>query len=184
MTSYERVKAALEHREGGRVPFDLGGSVLTGINRHAYVALRRYLGLPEVELKLVDQMQQLARVNEDLLARLEVDIACVDPEAPAGPTLARAAVRDGEYWRMVDEWGIAWKMPVDGGYYFDMADQPLKAAEIAADLERFPWPNPTESARFATLKKRADSAVAQGKAYILGRQYAGIWETALWMCGF
>ena len=22
------------------------------------------------------------------------------------------------------------------------------------------------------------------KAYILGRQYAGIWETALWMCGF
>ncbi len=32
MTSYERVKAALEHREADRIPFDLGGTVLTGMN--------------------------------------------------------------------------------------------------------------------------------------------------------
>ncbi|MDX9957711.1 MAG: hypothetical protein RBT68_04635 [Spirochaetia bacterium] len=48
MTSYERVKAAVEHREADKVPLDLGGSVLTGINRKAYVNLRKYLGLPEV----------------------------------------------------------------------------------------------------------------------------------------
>lgn len=185
MNSYERVRAAVEHREGDRIPFDLGGSVLTGINRHAYVALRAYLGLPRRELKLVDPMQQLARVEADLLARLEVDVACVDPDAPAGPTLARPPVLEGEYWRMVDEWGISWKMPANGGHYFDMTDQPLKRAESAADLEAFPWPDPREGARFATIKARADRAVLEeGKAYILGRQYAGIWETALWMCGF
>jgi uroporphyrinogen decarboxylase len=86
---------------------------------------------------------------------------------------------------MVDEWGISWKMPVEGGHYFDMTDQPLKKAESAADLDAFPWPDPKQDARFATLKARADAAVeGEGKAYILGRQYAGIWETALWMCGF
>jgi uroporphyrinogen decarboxylase len=185
VTSYERVKAALEHREGDRIPFDLGGSVLTGINRHAYVKLRRYLGLPEREVDLVDPMQQLARVEDDLLARLEVDVACVDPDPPSGPTLAKDPVIEGEYWRMVDEWGISWRMPVKGGHYFDMSGQPLKGAETAADFQFFPWPNPIQEARFATLKARADKAVfGEKKAYILGRQYAGIWETALWMCGF
>lgn len=185
MTSYERVKAALEHREPDRVPFDLGGSVLTGINRRAYENLRRYLGLPRVEPRLVDATQQLARVDADLLSRLEVDVACVDPDPPEGPSLARPPVLEGEYWRMVDEWGISWRMPAEGGHYYDMADQPLKAAETAADLEGFPWPDPRQAARFATLRSRAEAAVkGEGKAYILGRQYAGIWETALWMCGF
>jgi uroporphyrinogen decarboxylase len=185
MTSYERVKAALEHREPDRLPFDLGGSVLTGINRHAYANLRRYLGLPIGDGRLVDAMQQLARPEKDLLERLGVDVACVDPDPPAGRSLARAPVLEGEYWRMVDEWGISWKMPAAGGHYFDMTDQPLKGAETAADLKAFPWPDPRQAARFATMKARADAAVkGEGKAYILGRQYAGIWETALWMCGF
>ena len=185
MTSYERVKAALEHREADRIPFDLGGSVLTGINVHAYKKLRLHLGLPELTISFVDEMQQLARVDQDMLDRLEVDVRCVDPSPPEGPTLAKPAVKDGDYWKMVDEWGITWKMPVEGGHYFDMTDRPLKNAETAADLEAFPWPDPREAARFATIKERADAAVhGEKKAYILWRQYAGIWETALWMCGF
>ncbi len=185
MTSYERVKATLEHREPDRIPFDLGASVLTGINRHAYVRLRKYLGLPEKELLLVDPMQQLARVDEDLLSLLDVDVDCVDPDAPAGSTLARSPVVEGEYWKMVDEWGIGWKMPVEGGHYFDMTDRPLENAECPEELEKYPWPDPEEPARFSTMKERAGRSVfGRKKAYILGRQYAGIWETALWICGF
>jgi uroporphyrinogen decarboxylase len=185
MTRYERVKAALDHREPDRVPFDLGGSVLTGINRGAYKKLREHLGLPQREILILDATQQLARVDEDVLDRLGVDVACVDPEPPAGPTLARPAARDGDYWRMIDEWGISWKMPVTGGHYFDMTDQPLKDAESTSDLDSFPWPDPVQEARFVNLKSRADAVVFdEKKAYILGRQYAGIWETALWMCGF
>lgn len=44
-TSYERVKAALEHRESDRVPFDLGSSGVTGINIKCLNNLRNYLGL-------------------------------------------------------------------------------------------------------------------------------------------
>ena len=117
MTSYERVKAAVEHREADRVPFDLGGSVLTGINRKAYINLRKYLGLPEVEIRIMDEMQQLARPDADFLRKIEVDVACVDPDGPSTPGLATKSTRDGEYLRMNDEWGIEWRMPVDNGLY-------------------------------------------------------------------
>lgn len=185
MNSYERVKAALEHREADRIPFDLGGSVLTGINRKAYVALRDYLGLPKKEIRILDPMQQLARPDDDFLTRLEVDVACVDPDAPSSPGLKTEPVLDGAYWRMKDEWGIEWRMPEEGGLYYDMTGHPLSEVSSVAELDRYPWPNPADPARFATLKARADAAVfGEKKAYILGRQYAGIWETALWMSGF
>jgi uroporphyrinogen decarboxylase len=185
MTSYERVKAAVEHKEADKVPFDLGGSVLTGINRKAYVNLRKYLGLPEVEIRIVDEMQQLARPDADFLKKIEVDVACVDPDGPSTPGLATKSTRDGEYLHMNDEWGIEWRMPVDNGLYYDMTGHPLASVDSIAALDAYPWPDPADPARFATLKARADKAVFQdNQAYILGRQYAGIWETALWMSGF
>jgi uroporphyrinogen decarboxylase len=185
MTSYERVKAAVEHREADKVPFDLGGSVLTGINKKAYVNLRAYLGLPELEVSIVDEMQQLARPDADFLRKIEVDVFCVDPDGPSKPGLAKKSTRDGEYLRLNDEWGIEWRMPVDNGLYYDMTGHPLASVDSIAALDAYPWPDPADPARFATLKARADKAVFQDKqAYILGRQYAGIWETALWMSGF
>jgi uroporphyrinogen decarboxylase len=111
-TSYERVKAALEHREPDRIPYDLGGSVLTGINRHAYKRLREYLGMPAKNIEICDVMQQLARVDEDLIDRLKVDVRCVDPSAPAKKGLAQDITREGAYYRMTDEWGIEWRMPI------------------------------------------------------------------------
>lgn len=185
MTSLQRVTAALEHREADRVPFDLGGSVLTGINRHAYARLREHLGLLPGTPELMDPIQQLARVEPDMIEKLGVDVSCVDPAPPSSPGLAKPTTRDGEFWSMTDEWGIGWKMPVSGGHYFDMAAQPLRHGETELDVERFPWPDPVDPARFAGMKRRVDDLMQrQGRAYILGRHYAGIWETALWMCGF
>lgn len=185
LTSFERVRLALEHKEPDRLPFDLGGSVLTGMNRHCYVRLRNYLGLPKTEIQIYDVMQQLARIDEDMIEKLNIDVRCADPSAPSGKGLARDIEQDGDYYKMTDEWGIVWKMPVVGGHYFDMQERPLADAESIQDIEKFPWPDPVDPARFATLKQRADQYVFEDKkAYILGRQYAGIWETALWMCGF
>lgn len=185
MTSYDRVKTALEHREPDRVPFDLGGSVLTGINKEAYQALRAYLGLPELPIEVYDSKQQLARVHQDVLDRLRVDVRCVDPGAPNNPGLATDVVTEGEYRAFTNEWGIKWKMPIDGGLYFDMAGHPLADAESIADLERFAWPDPLDDGRFATMKERADRYVhEEHKAYILGRNAAGMFEVALWMRGF
>ena len=65
-TSRRRVTAALSHQEPDRVPYDLGGTILTGIHQRAYRRLRKHLGLPEVEVEIEDPIQQLARVHEDV----------------------------------------------------------------------------------------------------------------------
>ena len=54
-TSYERVKTSLEHKEPDKVPFDLGGSMVSRININALRNLRKHLGLePEVGTCHVD----------------------------------------------------------------------------------------------------------------------------------
>jgi uroporphyrinogen decarboxylase len=184
-TSYGRVKAALEHQEPDRVPFDLGGSVLTGMHRVAYERLRRHLGLAEVPIEIVDNIQQLARIHQDVLDVLQVDVRAVDPAPPASAPLATPVAEERGVRSFTDEWGITWKTPAGGGLYFDMRAHPLADAETIADLERFAWPNPLDPARFGTLKSRADRFVhEEKKAYVLGRSAAGIFEVALWMRGF
>jgi len=54
MNSRERTLLSLNHKEPDRVPFDMGGTVVTGIGVKAYRNLRKYLGLPEIEPEIVD----------------------------------------------------------------------------------------------------------------------------------
>ena len=41
-SSYERVKVALEHKEPDRIPFDIGGAMVTGINIRALQNFKDY----------------------------------------------------------------------------------------------------------------------------------------------
>lgn len=187
MTSYERVLAALRHQEPDRVPFDLGGTVLTGMNVHCYRRLRSYLGLPEKEPEILDPMQQLARIDEDVIAILEPDVRCVDPNPVAVAPLRKpiALTPDGRYYEMYDELGIGWRMPVDGGHYFDMVRRPLEDIEDEEDIDAYEIPRGDDPSRFPGMKEKADYYVnEEKKAYILGRHNAGIWELALWTRGF
>jgi len=105
-TSRRRVEASLSHQEPDRVPYDLGGTILTGIHEKAYRRLRRHLGLPEVEIEIEDPVQQLGRVHEDVKERLKVDVYGINPSKPRG--IAAPAWSDGEYDKLIDEWGIEW----------------------------------------------------------------------------
>ena len=70
MNSRERVLLTLNHQEPDRVPFDMGGTVVTGIHFKAYNALRDILGLPPRAPKIIDMIQQLALVEDDVMDRL------------------------------------------------------------------------------------------------------------------
>ncbi len=187
MTSYERVLTALRHKEPDRIPFDLGACVLTGMNVSAYRALRKFLGLPEAAIDIQDMTQQLARIDDDVVNLLKVDVRGVDPN-PIAVAPMRSEPRlspDGKYTLMTDELGIGWRMPVDGGHYFDMVSHPLEDAETVEDLSAYHMPAGDAPSRFTGMKARADFYVNQEKrAYILGRHNAGIWELALWTSGF
>lgn len=185
LTSFERVKMALEHKEPDKVPFDLGGTILTGMNKNTYTALRKYLGLPEKEIRIIDMFQQLAGIDDDVHEKLKTDVRCVDPGAPVNRGLTKDLTVEGDYCFYTDEYGIGWRMPVKGGHYFDMCKHPLADAASFDEVKNFPWPDPLDPGRFETMKQRADKFVFEDKrAYVLGRNAPGIFEIALWMRGF
>ena len=83
-SSRERVRAALDHREPDRIPFDLGGSRMTGIHVRAYTRLRAALGLPPGDVRVGDLTQQLADVDTDVMDLLGCDVRLVGPRPRPG----------------------------------------------------------------------------------------------------
>ncbi|MGA2545527.1 MAG: uroporphyrinogen decarboxylase family protein [Rectinemataceae bacterium] len=83
MTSRERVLAAVAHREGDRVPVDLGSTPSSGISALAYSALvraldRRDAGAVRVARdarpRVYDVVQELAQPEDWMLDRLGIDV--------------------------------------------------------------------------------------------------------------
>lgn len=183
-TSYERVRTALEHAEPDRVPLDLGGAMVTGININALRNLKRHLGMSP-EVTLWDKVTQLGVTDDETAERLEVDVRDVAPRLPSDPGPARDLGLVGDHYRLIDEWGMGWQMPRVGGHYYDLDVSPLAGAETPADIEAFRWPDPLDPARFAGMKEKTDRVVHDEKrAFFLERMSSGMWEHAMWMTGY
>jgi uroporphyrinogen decarboxylase len=182
MNSRERVRLALDHREPDHVPFDLGGTGLSLIHVTAYRNLREYLNLPIGEPRISFMAEQLAVVEEDVAKRLETDVALATPQPSAD---FEFVFRDeGDYEAYTDEWGIGWRKPKEGGFYYDMYIHPLADAESLDDFKAFKFPDPVDDHRFENLRRDAEAAVGRGKAVALAGPCAGILEIVAWTRGF
>ncbi|MGQ9630523.1 MAG: uroporphyrinogen decarboxylase family protein [bacterium] len=73
MTSRERVRRAINHREADRIPIDLGSTAVTSISASAYSKLRGALGLPPKPIKVVEPFQVLGEVEMEVVERLGID---------------------------------------------------------------------------------------------------------------
>jgi uroporphyrinogen decarboxylase len=151
-----RIRAALDHREADRIPFDLGGTRMTGIHVGAYPGLRAALGLPARPPRVGDLTQQLADVDTDVLDALGADVRGISPGSAS--SYRREIVEDGEHRSFVDEWGVLRRMPLDGGLYYDPARPPLGGDIDDAAVEAFPWPDGADHNRFAGLVEAAQAA--------------------------
>jgi uroporphyrinogen decarboxylase len=182
-TSRGRVEAALNHQEADRVPYDLGGTILTGIHHVAYRRLCKHLGIAPADVAMEDPIQQLARVDDQVKQRLEVDIYGVNPAKPRG--IGQPPWSEGGYDKILDEWGIEWWKPQEGGFYYDMRRHPLAETDRVEDLARYRFPDPLDPGRYEGMAQRAGELLNQKQvAYVLGRNAPGIFEVALWMRGF
>ncbi len=169
----ERVLMTMDHQEPDRVPLDLGGTQ-TSIHSVAYRALKEHLKLGgEVETQNI--VLGLARVEDAVLQRFDVDLRHVLPGMPEGWTL-EFDEEDSFY----DEWGVRWRRP-PGGHYYDMVEHPLSACSLES-FESYIWPNPRDSGRTAGKKQEAMN-LRENTDCALECGLIGLWESAWFIVG-
>jgi len=183
MNSRERIRLALDHKTPDRVPYDLGSTATTGIHIHAYRALRSYIGLPEKEIKIFNMLEQIAVVDDDVLAHLQVDARGVSAVSSG---IFNLEIKESENYKyFYDEYGIGWRMPLDGGFYYDMFSHPLAGDKAIMDVEGLNWPDPLAPARFGGLTEAAyHTAQVEKRAVVVGSASPGILEMAAWLRGY
>ncbi len=183
MTGRERLLTALAHREPDRIPLDLGSTQVTGIHVIAYQKLRQALGLPAVKPQPYDSIQGLAVPDEDLIARLGVDVRGMNPLNSHNWKVIETEIQDeksGElYWSYHDEWGITHRKPRPDGLYFSLWQAPLDKPELTSqDILNHAWPRMDDPQRIAGLREKAEAYRAAGYAVVLKDPFAGIFEMA------
>ena len=74
ISSRQRIKDVLAHRQADKLAIDFGASPVTGIHVRVIEKLRRYYGLPEIPVKVTEPYQMLGEVDPELSAIMEVDV--------------------------------------------------------------------------------------------------------------
>ena len=157
MTSRQRVRLALEHKEADRVPIDFGAMRSTGIQAIAYNNLKDYLGMKKGQTKLYDIYQQLAEPEDFMLERFHADVVQLHRKAPAfgidimewkNDTLPDGSpcispknflpITDKDGHKILYSNGIpVAKMP-KGGLYYDKLYHPFKDCKTKEDIDKIP----------------------------------------------
>jgi uroporphyrinogen decarboxylase len=149
MTHRERVLAALDYREPDRVPIDLGSTWVSTMALSTHEALKEYLGFEGGETETAMLVLQTARVDERILQYFDTDVR---PVYPGEPRNFKAVFKDrGAYRYFEDEWGIGWRMPRSGGYYYDMAYHPLHEA-TKEEIRKYRGPDVQDPGRIEGLR--------------------------------
>jgi uroporphyrinogen decarboxylase len=176
-SSRERLLTTLDHHEPDRVPFDLGGTQVTGIHVVAYRNLRQALGLSPVEVQLCDYIQQLALPDDDVIERLGVDVRGLFPLNSHNWNVHKEEA--GEYWVYHDEWGITHRRSRPDGLYYSIVQVPLDDPDLSVqDIRNHPWPNMADPQRIAGLQEQAERYRASGYGVVLKDPFAGMFEMA------
>ena len=79
VSSRDRLRTALKHREPDRIPLDFGSTAVTGIHVSCVAALRDYYGLAQGPVKVHEPYQMLGLVEDDLRAAMGLDVTGVFP---------------------------------------------------------------------------------------------------------
>ena len=96
VSSRDRLRSALEHREPDRIPLDFGATTVTGIHATCVAALRSYYGLPKTPVKIRDPYQMLGLVEDDLRAAMGLDVTGVFPRK----TMFGFPMEDWKEWNL------------------------------------------------------------------------------------
>ncbi|MCL4418098.1 MAG: hypothetical protein M1365_15670 [Actinobacteria bacterium] len=182
MNSRERMLSALNHKQGDKVPLDIGGMAQSGMHHKTYTALRQYYGLERKEPELINIITQAARIDEELMDKMGTDARVVYGKW-ASPKINVPRI-EGNYRIFENEFAIGFKMPAAGGLYYDIASHPLDKSNFQEALASYTFPDPNEDWRFDGLIDDAKAARERGKLTVLMGMCPGIYEVGSWLRGF
>ncbi len=140
MNSQERILGSINHKEPDKVPFDLGGTSVTGISAMAYNKLKAKLEINS-PTRVYDVVQQLAMVDWQLIDSFGIDVLDINRLFMEDVAWNRYTLGDGS----IGEFPF-WFLPEtneDGSYFIEDS----KKREIARmpkggmcfDQMYFPW---------------------------------------------
>jgi uroporphyrinogen decarboxylase len=154
------------------------------ISIKTYQGVLDLLPLPRRNAKVGNIIMQMAELDDDVRDYLKVDTREVGPRSSYEG--GRIIVKEMPgYSYFYDEWGIGWRMPLSGGFYYDMFDFPLRNLSSDREIEKFPWPDPIEESRFIGIAEETRRvSEVEGRAVVLGGLCAGILEMAAFMMGY
>ncbi len=202
MTSRERVVRALSHEKTDRIPIDLGGSIVTGINSMAYQNVKRYLGLSDTRSRVTNIILMLSEVEGEFIGRWKIDVLPLDRyEAAPGVPLSgkwiehplpdgqpawfpegfKPEIREDGTWALRRE-GIVTDILSPGSGSFVPAHHPLKDATVK-DLDSFEIPVISDE-ELEYLHRRAKYLYEETDYAIFGWFNGSIFETSQFLCGW
>lgn len=178
MTPRERVLSALNHKEPDRVPLDFGSTAVSSIVQQAYEKLKAHLGIKS-ETKILGKQGMVACVDEEILKLFKIDTRSFSLGAPSR---WKDIPLEGDAYR--DEWGIEWRRPPGTNSYFHEKGGLEEAEDTIRELERYPWPDPTDPGRYEGLKEKARK-LHEGTDYaVIFLPSATFFADSQWLRGF
>lgn len=184
MTSKERLNTALNHNEADRVPYDLAGTTVTGINKKAFVRAMESRGLStEYETKEVDPIQQIVTPVEATLKKLRSDTRRIG--ARRIPDYEQIVVNNNGVLELTDIWGCLWKMNSLSDYYFNQYSFPLESyPSIEEGLKNYKIPSVSRHKGIIIKDLEEQLKNIDGFGVIADRNCAGLTETSLRVRGY
>jgi uroporphyrinogen decarboxylase len=184
MNSSERLNITLNHQEPDRVPYDLAGTTVTGINKKAFIRAMEFRGLStEYDKKEIDPIQQIVTPVENTLKLLKSDIRRIGSRRI--PDFERIVNLKNGVWELIDSWGCLWKMDESKDFYFNQYSYPLEQySSIDEGLKyyRFPGPGYHSDIIRSDLSEQYKNISDYG--VVADRNCAGLTETSLRIRGY
>ncbi|RKX77206.1 MAG: hypothetical protein DRP87_09800 [Spirochaetes bacterium] len=173
MTSRERIRTALRHKNPDRVPLDLG-SRSSAIEEEAYEQLKRHLGIKKPTRTFI---RAHAEIDDEVMDILGIDTKWIRsiPE--------NSWKSEGTDRIYTDRWGVDWRKKA-GEYYYNQDYAPLAGLD-KTQIMKIGWP---ELISDNMMKEMIDQVkdLQKNTGYFLASDVigAGIFERAWYLRGF
>ena len=189
LTPRDRILMTLQHQEPDCIPYDLGGTSITGIHLVAYQNLLHFLGKDylleqDEESWYYNRLMGLAKISEVIRHELKVDTRVARLNNPSSWRLEIKEIDGRESF--TDELGCHWTSSKDG-YYFDQIPgrgHPLGGSITLEDINTYPWPNSSDPARIKNVRSELEKLREAGYAVIVEAPFNGIFSLGFRMRGY